>query len=131
MKLAQYLVVCFVLLFSITNITNAQNVGFIDSDTLLKKFPEILLAQQLVQIMTDEWIRELDSMQLKIDGLEIEIEKKRLNLTEKELQSKESELAILKKAREDYAGTIFEPNGKYDEAVKTIFQPIEEKISKP
>jgi len=131
MKLSRFIVGFFVLLFSFTNITNAQNVGFINSDTLTVKFPEIISAQQLVQCITDEWKRELDAMQLKIDSLEIEIEKNLLNLTEKELLSKESELVTLKNAREDYARTIFEPNGKYDEAVKTIFQSIEEKISKP
>ena len=35
---------------------------------------------------------------------------------------------MLKKTREDYARTIFEPNGKYDQAVATIFTPVEEKI---
>ena len=128
MKLSRYIAGCFVLLLLFTNITNAQKVGFINSNTIREKFPDAMQAQQRVQSMTDEWKRELDAMQQKVDNLEFEIKKNRLIWTETERQNKESEMVTLRKTREDYARTIFEPNGKYDEAVKTIFQPIEEKI---
>jgi outer membrane protein len=85
-------------------------------------------AQQRVQSMIDEWKRELDAMQQKIDNLEFEIKKNRLIWTETERQNKESDLGMQKKTREEYAKTIFEPNGKHDQAVATIYTPVEEKI---
>lgn len=106
----------------------SQRVAFINSSTVRDKFPEAVQAQQRVQSMTDEWKRELDAMQQRVDNLDFEIKKNRLIWTEDERRTKESELASQKRVREDYARTIFEPNGKYDQAVKTIFTPVEEKI---
>lgn len=106
----------------------SQKVGFINSNTIREKFPDAQQAQQRVQSMTDEWKRELDAMQQKVDNLEFEIKKNRLIWTETERQNKDSELAMLRKTREDYARSIFEPQGKYDQAVETIFTPVEEKI---
>lgn len=116
------------LLIASANLAMAQRVAFINSNTIREKFPEAQQAQQRVQSMTDEWKRELDAMQQKIDNLEFEIKKNRLIWTEDERRTKESELGSQKRVREDYAKTIFEPTGKYDQAVKTIFTPVEEKI---
>jgi outer membrane protein len=110
------------------NVSYAQRVGFINSKTIREKFPEAQQAQQRVQSMTDEWKRELDAMQLRIDNLEFEIKKNRLVWTETERIAKENELLAQKKAREDNARQIFEPKGKYDVAVKTVFTAVEEKI---
>jgi outer membrane protein len=122
-------VTLFVLmLIASANIALAQRVAFINSNTIREKFPEGQQAQQRVQSMTDEWKRELDAMQQKIDNLDFEIKKNRLIWTEDERRTKESELASQKRVREDYAKTVFESNGKYDQAAKTIFTPVEEKI---
>lgn len=117
-----------IMVFAAVNAATAQRVAFINSNTIREKFPEAQQAQQRVQSMTDEWKRELDAMQQRIDNLEFEIKKNRLVWTEEERRGKESDLTSQKRVREDYARTIFEPNGKYDQAVKTIFTPVEEKI---
>ncbi|MDT3741379.1 MAG: hypothetical protein RO257_17975 [Candidatus Kapabacteria bacterium] len=127
--MSNFAVTIKIILILTTYAAFAQKVGFLNSDTLREKFPEILQAQQKVQSLTDEWKRELYSMQLKADNLEFEIKKNRYIWTETERQNKESELDMLKKTREDYARTIFEPNGKYDRTVDSIYSPVEEKIN--
>ncbi len=127
MKWYNHIILPLLIIFLSSN-AYSQKVGFINSNTIREKFPEAQQAQQRVQSMTDEWKRELDAMQQKIDNLEFEIKKNRLIWTETERLSKESEWGNLKKNREDYAKSIFGPNGKYDEAVKTIYTPVEEKI---
>ncbi|PKL86291.1 MAG: hypothetical protein CVV22_03800 [Ignavibacteriae bacterium HGW-Ignavibacteriae-1] len=122
-------VALFVLmLIASANVALAQRVAFINSNTIREKFPEGQQAQQRVQSMIDEWKRELDAMQQKIDNLEFEIKKNRLIWTEDERRTKESELASQKRVREDYAKTVFEQSGKHDQALKTIYTPVEEKI---
>jgi outer membrane protein len=128
MKLFGYTATIIVAFLFFANSTFAQKVGFLNSNTIREKFPDAQQAQQRVQSMTDEWKRELDAMQQKYDNLEFEIKKNRLVWTDTERQNKDSELGMLKKTREDYARAIFEPKGKYDQAVLTIFSPIEEKI---
>ena len=128
MKMSGFTVAVSIVIIFTTYTAFAQKVGFINSNTIRGKFPDAQQSQQRVQSMTDEWKRELDAMQQKVDNLDFEIKKNRLIWTETERQNKESELGMLKKTREDYARTIFEPNGKYDQAVATIFTPVEEKI---
>lgn len=115
-------------LFLASNFLFAQRVGFFNSQTIREKYPDAQQAQQRVQSMTDEWKRELDAMQMKIDNLDYEIKKNRLVWTEGERIAKDTELLNSKKQRDDNARQIFEPNGKYDNAVKTIFTAVEEKI---
>ncbi|HRP01955.1 MAG TPA: OmpH family outer membrane protein [Candidatus Kapabacteria bacterium] len=123
----KYLII-FISLICASNIMLAQRVGFFNSQTIREKLPDAQQAKQRVQSMTDEWQRELDAMQMKIDNLEFEIKKNRLVWTEVERLAKDTELQTLKKQRDENARQIFEPNGKYDNAVKTIFTSVEEKI---
>jgi outer membrane protein len=124
----KFLFAVVLIIFLSINLTFSQRVGFINSKTIREKFPEAQQAQQRVQSMTEEWKRELDAMQLRIDNLEFEIKKNRLVWTETERIAKENELLNQKKQRELNAKQIFEPNGKYDVAVKTVFTAVEEKI---
>ncbi len=106
----------------------SQKVGFINSKMIREKFPEAQQAEQRIQSMTDEWKRELAAMTSRIESLEFEIKKNRLVWTDQEKAEKEKELVTAKKAREDFAKSTFEPNGKYDNAVNTVTTPVEEKI---
>lgn len=123
----KYYVILVSLMLATTSLF-AQRVAFFNSQTVREKYSDAQQAFQRVQSMTDEWKRELDAMQMKIDNLDFEIKKNRLVWTETERMAKESELLSLKKQREENARQIFEPNGKYDAAVKTIYTAVEEKI---
>lgn len=120
--------VIFASLFLASNLLFAQRVAFFNSQTVREKYPDAQQAQQRVQSMTDEWKRELDAMQMKIDNLDFEIKKNRLIWTETERIAKDTELLNLKKQRDENARQIFEPNGKFDAAAKTIYTAVEEKI---
>jgi len=106
----------------------SQRVAFINSKTIREKFPEAQQAQQRVQSMNEEWKREIDAMQQKIDNMEFELKKNRLVWTESERIAKENELLNYKKQRDEYARQVYETNGKFDNAITTIFTPVEEKI---
>ena len=106
----------------------SQKVGFINSTMIREKLPEAQQAEQRIQSMTDEWKREISALTLKIESLEFEIKKNRLIWTDSEKAEKEKELQTTKKTRDDLAKSTFEPNGKYDNAVKTVVAPVEEKI---
>ncbi|MBX3042605.1 MAG: hypothetical protein KIT33_00775 [Candidatus Kapabacteria bacterium] len=128
MKIYGYIPSCIVILFLFTSISNSQKVDFLDSDTILEKFPDVILAQKQIQCLVEGWKQELDSIKQKADSLESQLKKNHLIWNDTEVQSIKKEIETLRETREEYARTIFEPNGKYDEAVKTIFLPISDKI---
>lgn len=121
--------ICFLLGFFISIGTlSAQKVGFISSDVIRKNFLEAQQAEQRIQSIVDEWKRELDFQQKEIDALEFEIQKNRLVWSDQERIQKETEMEEKKKNRNAYAKVKFEPAGEYDDAVKVIMGPVEQKI---
>lgn len=106
----------------------AQRVGFIASDIIREKFPEAKQAEQRIRSVVEEWKRELEDMDKRIENLKFEINKNRLIWTEEEKRNKEKELEDLTTQKLTYSRKKFEPGGEYDILVKTIMQPVEEKI---
>ena len=109
-------------------VSYGQKTAFISSDMIREKFAEAKQSQQRIQSMVDDWKRQLKFMQEKIANLEFEIKKNRLIWTDQERATKEKELENLKKEREDYAKSKFEPGGEYDQVTYQIMKPVEEKI---
>jgi len=117
-----------ILFIILSGITSAQKVGFISSETIRKHFIEAKQAEQRVQSIVEEWKRELAATQMQIENLEFEIRKNRLIWTDTERITKERELQELIINRERFAKLKFEAGGEYDNIVKQVMKPIEEKI---
>lgn len=60
--------------------------------------------------------------------MEIELKKNRLIWTEKELLDHQGKLAMVENEKIAFAKSTFESNGKYDQLVRSIWKPIEDKI---
>lgn len=105
-----------------------QRVGFIATDIIREKFPEAKQAEQRIRSIVEEWKRELEDIDQRIENLKFEINKNRLIWTEEEKKAKEKELEDLTTQKLTYSRKKFEPGGEYDMIVKTIMQPVEEKI---
>lgn len=106
----------------------SQRVAFIASDVIREKFPEAKQAEQRIRSIVEEWKRELEDMDQRIENLKFEINKNRLIWTDEEKRFKEKELEDLTISKLTYSRKKFEPGGEYDMVVKTIMQPVEEKI---
>ncbi|MCX7908411.1 MAG: OmpH family outer membrane protein [Ignavibacteria bacterium] len=106
----------------------SQRVGFIASDIIRDKFPEAKQAEQRIRSVVEEWKRELEDIDKRIENLKFEISKNRLIWTDEEKRQKEKELEDLITQKLTYSRKKFEPGGEYDMIVKTIMQPIEDKI---
>lgn len=105
-----------------------QRVGFIASDVIRDKFPEAKQAEQRVRSVVEDWKRDIEDMEKRIENLKFEINKNRLIWTEEEKKQKEKELEDLNTQLLVFSRKKFEPGGEYDLIVKTIMQPVEEKI---
>lgn len=107
----------------------AQRVGFIATDVIREKFPEAKQAEQRIRSIVDEWKRELEELDQRIENLKFEISKNRLVWSDEERRLKEKELVDLNTQKLAYSRKKFEPGGEYDYVVKTILQPVEDKIA--
>lgn len=120
----------FAFIFTLVGTLNLfpQRVGFIASDVIRDKFPEAKQAEQRVRSVVEDWKRDIEDMEKRIENLKFEINKNRLIWTEEEKKQKEKELEDLNTQLLVFSRKKFEPGGEYDLIVKTIMQPIEEKI---
>lgn len=126
-KKSIFITLLFVILVS-ANPIFAQKIAFIASDVIRDKFPEAKSAEQRLKSIVDDWKRELESMDRQIEELKLEISKNRLIWSDDEKKSKNKELEDLIMQKQVYARSKFEQNGEYDQSVKMLMQPIEDKI---
>lgn len=105
-----------------------QKVGFIASEIIREKFPEAERAEQRIQSNVEQWKRELENFDIKIQNAELDLKKNRLLWTESEIVNKETQIQQLQIEKQKFASTTFDTGGKYDQLVKTIWKPIEDKI---
>ncbi|MCX7930791.1 MAG: OmpH family outer membrane protein [Chlorobi bacterium] len=111
-----------------TATVQAQKVGYIASDAIRSRWPEMQQAEQRIQSLVDDWKREAAERQKAIEQLETEIKKNRLVWSADERQQKETELVRLKEERERFLKQKFEPGGEYDQQSQAILRPVEEKL---
>lgn len=125
-----FTIIAAILLFLLSpfNYLAAQKVGFIASDVIREQFPEAQQADQRIRTVVEEWKRELSDLDIQIQDLEQDIQRNRLVWSDEEKVKKDEDLELLKRQKLEYARKRFEAGGEYDQTVKTIMQPIEEKI---
>lgn len=127
-KIAKLFVVLLMLGFGMTCNLYSQRVGFVSSDQIRELLPDAKQADQRVQTIVDEWKRELKEIDLQIEAKSFEIQKNRLVWTDVEKNQTNLELEDLKSQRMDYAKVKYAVGGEYDQIVKAIMKPVEDKI---
>ncbi len=122
------LIIAIIILLHAVNGLYAQKVAFVVSDVIRDNFPEARQAEQRLKSIVDDWKRELEGIEKQIADLKQEIAKNRLIWSDEEKAAKDQQLADLNVTRLDFARRKFEPGGEYDQVVKAMMKPIEEKI---
>lgn len=124
----KHLYLLLILVAASTSMTFAQKVAFVVSDVIRDNFPEARQAEQRIKSIVDDWKRELEGMDKQITDLQQEIAKNRLIWSDEEKRTKDKQLSDIKVSRMEFARHKFEPGGEYDQVVKAMMKPIEEKI---
>ena len=118
-----------ILITAVTAISaHAQRYAIIDTRFILDKMPEYKDAEKKLQLISEQWQKEIDQQQSDLDKmykdydaeqfmLSDELKKKR----EDELFNKEKELRDLQKKRFGYEGDLFKERQK-------LVKPIQDKV---
>ena len=112
----------------ITAASYAQRYAIIDTKYILNKMPEYTDADKKLQLISEQWQKEIDNRQAELDKmykdydaeqfmLSDELKKKR----EDELFNKEKELRDLQKKRFGYQGDLFKEREK-------LVKPLQDKV---
>ena len=117
---------CLFCLVSIAS--NAQRYAIIDTKYILNKLPDYTSADKKLQIIGEQWQKEIDTKQAELDKMYKNYDAEQFMLTEDlkkkretELFNKEKEVRDLQKKRFGYEGDLFKERQK-------IVKPIQDKV---
>jgi len=108
--------------------SQAQRYAIIDTKYILSKLPEYTSADKKLQVVSEQWQKEIDAKQAELDKMYKNYDAEQFMLTEElkkkretELFNKEKEVRDLQKKRFGYEGDLFKERQK-------IVKPIQDKV---
>jgi outer membrane protein len=108
--------------------TQAQRYAIIDTKYILNKIPEYKDADKRLQLIGEQWQKEIDDKQVQLDKMYKNYEAEQFMLTdelkkkrEDELFVKEKEIRDLQKRRFGYEGDLFKERQK-------LVKPVQDKV---
>ncbi len=123
-----FLFLGMILASSITNEVNAQRFVYIDTEYILSKLPEYKAAQKQLDVLAENWAKDLEKYQQEIDKMYRTLQAEVVLLTdemktqrEKDIRLKEQELNDLRNKRFGYEGELFQKR-------KDLIKPIQDRI---
>jgi outer membrane protein len=112
----------------VTAATYAQRYAVIDTKYILNKMPEYTDADKKLQLISEQWQKEIDDRQAELDKMYKDYDAEQFMLSddlkkkrEDELFNKEKELRDLQKRRFGYQGDLFKEREK-------LVKPLQDKV---
>ena len=106
----------------------AQRYAIIDTKYILNKLPEYVDADKKLQLVSEQWQKEIDALQATLDKMYKDYDAEQFMLSddlkkkrEDELFNKEKELRDLQKKRFGYQGDLFKEREK-------LVKPLQDKV---
>ena len=120
--------VFFIAFLGISFATQAQRYAIIDTKYILNRIPEYKDADKKLQLIGEQWQKEIDDKQVQLDKMYKNYEAEQFMLTdelkkkrEDELFVKEKDIRDLQKRRFGYEGDLFKERQK-------LVKPVQDKV---
>jgi len=107
-----------------------QKMGYIDSDYILNNLPEYEGVEKRLNVLADQWQKELDKMNQEIEELRKEYEAKEILFTEEVREERKKEIQAKIEERDSFKKQKFGPEGDYFSKQKELLNPIQRKVMK-
>ncbi|WP_111294852.1 OmpH family outer membrane protein [Hydrotalea sandarakina] len=124
-KILLLMISCFLLS---TMFVKAQRYAVIDTKYILNKMPEYIQANKQIQLISEQWQKEIDDKQAALDQMyknyaaeQVMLSDELKNKREAELFNKEKEVRDLQKKRFGYDGDVFKERQR-------LIKPIQDKV---
>jgi len=127
MKKLSLLLLLLILPFG--GLTNGQlKIGYVDSDSIMDKFPDAQDARQKLDAFIQDWQAELTKLETNWKTKYDDYEKRKLIMTDQTRAEMESELIKLEQQIGDYREKKFGTNGELFQKQDEIMKPIQNKV---
>ena len=119
--------VAFAMLFVALQ-TNAQKVGYIDTEKILAAIPAYRSAQSQLESLSKQYQGEIEREYAKIETLFNNYQAQKPSLSEQARQVKENEIIRKEQAVKELQQRYFGQDGKMKEKSEQLLNPIKEKV---
>jgi outer membrane protein len=117
-----------VLLAGIAGTATAQKFAYVDTEYILEQVPEYKSAQKKLDMMAEDWQKELEKQKNHIDKLRKELQAEQVLLTDELRKKKEDEIADLEKAMKEFQKQKFGYEGELFKKRQELIKPIQDKV---
>ena len=117
------------LLLVLSSATLAQlKIGYIDSETIMKKLPDAQDVQRKLDDLVKSWRTELLKMQSDLKNKQADFEKKKLIMSDKTKKEKSDEINKLSRSIDLFRNKKFGVRGELFQKQNTLMKPIQNKV---
>ncbi len=102
----------------------AQTAGYVDTEVILSKIPEYVLAQQQLERLKSQYEVQIEREIKVIENLFSQYQAEKINLNELQRQSRESEIISKERAVKERQQEIFGQDGVMAANSKELLDPI-------
>ncbi|SFH27651.1 OmpH family outer membrane protein [Pontibacter chinhatensis] len=114
--------------FLLTSVSQAQKIGYIDSNFILSKMPAFNKVQQEMDKYAEAWQREIEQLQQQADKLKQDYKAEEVLLTEQMKQKRQAEIAKKENELRDYQRKVFGYEGMMFKRRQELMRPIQDEV---
>ncbi|MBF9255259.1 OmpH family outer membrane protein [Pontibacter sp. 172403-2] len=114
--------------FLFTHISQAQKIGYIDSNFILSKMPAYNKVQQEMDKYAENWQHEIEGLQQELDKLKQEYKAEEVLLTEEMKQKRQAEIAKKETEVREYQRKVFGYEGMMFKRRQELMRPIQDEV---
>ncbi|MBQ7772827.1 MAG: OmpH family outer membrane protein [Bacteroidales bacterium] len=107
---------------------NAQKVGYINTEEILKAVPEYSAAQKQLESLGSQYQEKIEGEYAKIEAMYVNYQAQKANLPAQARQQRENEIISREKTVKELQQTYFGQDGLMQKKSQELLDPIKEKV---
>ena len=124
----KYFLILLLFILASAPVLSQLKIGFVDSDTIMDKLPDVQDARQKLDAMIRDWQTELRNLEAEYKKKKDDFDKRNLVLTDQTRNEAKKELADLEKSISDFRDKKFGSKGELFQKQDEIMKPLQNKI---
>lgn len=128
------LLITFVLLFAAMQL-DAQNlnmsgtkIGYINTETILSKIPEYKVAQEKLEVLSNQYKEKIDGELKKVEILYASYQSSKATLGETQRAQRENEIISMERNVKEQQKTYFGQDGVMQKKSEELLNPVKDKV---
>lgn len=107
----------------------AQKFAYVDTEYILKHLPEYKSAQNQLNVLSQQWQKEIDANFVAIDKMYKAYQADQVLLTDDMRKRRENDIIEKEKAVKEFQRQKFSPEGELFQARTKLLKPIQDKVT--